>query len=406
MDVKIQNCRLCNSKNLIDIFDLGKQPPANSLRSKVELSVPYFSLKLLYCNDCSVTQLDTTVDPKFLFDDYLWVTATSLEANNYSNIFCKEVLKKISKDKPFVLEIASNDGTFLLPFKERKANILGVDPAKKIALEATNNGIPTINNFFNKELAHKIYKEKGRPDILIARNVIPHVKEINSIIEGISEIISNEGIAVIEFHYSKKIIEELHYDSIYHEHLFYFSLLTISNLFKKYGMFAFDLLISQISGGSLVLFFSKLKKEQSESLKKMISEEKKLKLNDLKTWNEFAIKSKKHSGDLKKIVEEYSIKSKLIGYGASARSSTMLNYSQINSNHIEYIIDKNPLKKGLITPGTDIPIVTFTEGIKGAKNRNVLLLAWNFKSEIVTELRENGFTGDIIVPLPNEIIIL
>ena len=171
-------------------------------------------------------------------------------------------------------------------------------------------------------------------------------------------------------------------------------------------MFAFDLLISPISGGSLVLFFSKLKKEKSETLKKMISEEKKLKLNDLKTWNEFAIKSKKHSGDLKKIVEEYSIKSKLIGYGASARSSTMLNCSQINSNHIEYIIDKNPLKKGLITPGTDIPIVTFTEGIKGAKNRNVLLLAWNFKSEIVTELRENGFTGDIIVPLPNEIIIL
>lgn len=401
----ISVCRLCSSNDLQDVLDLGEQPPANSLREDLKESVPCAPLKLVHCGRCSAVQLTATVAPSYLFSQYVWVTATSATARAYSETYCTEVLSRAGLKSPFVVEVASNDGTFLKQFKEKGCKILGVDPAKNIATSASNAGIPTLAEFFDVKIAEKILTEHLRPNIVMARNVIPHVKEIHSIVSGMSSLINEDGTVVIEFHYAKIIAEELHYDSIYHEHLFYFSIKSLAALFAQYGLYPFDAFGSPISGGSLVLFFSKQQKQPSTELNRLTEIEVHSGLNDLSTWQHFGAESRQHAANLKAIVTEYSKKSALIGYGASARSSTLMNFAGISSSQIECVIDRNPIKHGLYTPGTDIPIVSYEEGIQKLDGKHVLLLAWNFEEEIVQDLRSCGFKGDIIVPLPNKVHI-
>ena len=402
---EIDACRLCSSKDLHDVLDLGSQPPANSLRKNLNESVPNAPLKLIQCGHCSAIQLTATVDPAYLFSQYVWVTATSATARSYSETYCAEVLKRTVVKSPFVVEVASNDGTFLKQFEEKGCSILGVDPAQNIATKAISAGIPTLAEFFHVTIAKKILVEHQRPNIVMARNVIPHVKEIHSIVEGLSTLVDSDGMVVIEFHYAKTIAEELHYDSIYHEHLFYFSIKSLAAIFAQYGLYPFDAFASPISGGSLVLFFSSNKIELSAVLNKLVATEEQSGLNHLSTWQEFGAKSKKHARNLKEIVEEYSKNGPLVAYGASARSSTLMNFAGISNQEIEYVIDRNPIKQGLYTPGTNIPIVSYEEGLKRLDGKHLLLLAWNFEEEIVQNLRASGFKGDIIVPLPNEIHI-
>jgi hypothetical protein len=403
--VEIDACRLCSSKDVQDVLDLGDQPPANSLRKDVKESVPYAPLKLVQCGHCSTVQLTATVDPDYLFSQYVWVTATSATARSYSEMYCTEVLNRAVVESPFVVEVASNDGTFLKQFKEKGCQVLGVDPAKSIAINASNVGIPTLAEFFDVTIAKKILAEHQRPNIVMARNVIPHVKEIHSIVEGMSSLVDADGMVVIEFHYAKIIAEELHYDSVYHEHLFYFSIKSLAELFAQYGLYPFDAFTSPISGGSLVLFFSSQQKEASTALNRLLEVEEHFGLNERSTWQQFGAKSKQHACTLKSIVGEYTKSGALIAYGASARSSTLMNFAGISNSEIECVIDRNSIKHGLYTPGTNILIVSYEEGLKKLDGKHLLLLAWNFEAEIVQDLRASGFKGDIIVPLPNEVHI-
>ena len=403
---KITKCRICNSSKVDLFMDLTDQPPANSLRDKLDEDLPNIPLQLMHCLNCSTIQLSATVDPKYLFSHYVWVTGTSKTAKEYSKYFSLNVLQRSKIERPFVVEIASNDGTFLKDFAKNGCKVLGVDPAKNIAEMAEKEGVPTLAEFFNIDTANRIKEKNGRADIIFARNVIPHVKEVHSIIEGISNLLNEDGLGVIEFHYSQIILDELHYDSIYHEHLFFYSLKSMIFLLNKYELNPFDLTHSPISGGSLVIYFSKNQKEKTKELINSIKQESDKKTNELKTWQEFAIACKKHAIELKLIVEKYKSIGPVIAYGASARSSTMLNYACLNSDVIDCVIDKNPLKHGRYTPGTNIPIISFEEGKKlFNKCGSILLLAWNFEKEITEELRANGYTGSIIVPLPNKILI-
>ena len=271
---------------------------------------------------------------------------------------------------------------------------------------ANKAGITTIPNFFDKKLSKKINQKHGKADIIFARNVIPHVESIHAIAEGINDLISKNGTVAIEFHYSKKILDELHYDSIYHEHLFYFSIKTLTNFFKNYELFPFDFDTSPISGGSLVIYFSKQEKKISNKLLNLIKLENNQKINDLKTWRKFSSDSKKHSQNLLKLVRTISKKNLIIGYGASARSSTLLNYSKINSNYLDFIIDKNSLKNNKFTAGTNIKIhlpKIVKDKIK--KYKFCILLAWNFKKEVIKELKKMKFFGKVIIPLPKKTTI-
>ena len=400
----INECRICFSREFKEILNLGNQPPANSIYKENNPHPNPVPLRLMFCHKCHTVQLGETVDPSYLFDKYVWVTGTSKVAKEHSELFFNEIINKTKKKNPFVIEIASNDGTFLKVFKENNCKILGVDPAKNRAKTATSMGIPTLPLFFSKEVAIDLVKTHGYPDVVFARNVIPHVKKIHSVIEGISKLINKEGIGAIEFHDAKIILQELHYDSIYHEHLFYFSLKTISYLLNIYKLNVFDIAVSPISGGSWIVYFSKEIKEKSASLKDALKNEQKLGVNDYVSWRHFGQRAIKHSKNLSQIVNKYN---QIIAYGASARSATLLNFCKINNKQVNYIIDKNIMKQGLIAPGSNIRIVSLTDAQKNFDNIDVLLLlAWNFENEIVDEIKLLGFKGKIIIPLPLEIRVI
>jgi len=402
----IENCRICSSNKIKEVLDLGDQPPANSLykANNVPHSVP---LRLMYCQDCSTVQLGEDVDPEYLFSQYLWVTGTSNTAIEYSHEFTKKALSQIDEEivQPYVVEIASNDGTFLKRFLENGSKVLGVDPAKNIAELANKNGVPTNANFFTVELAKQLVNDEGEVDIAIARNVIPHVKEIHSVIEGMRKLLKDSGTGIIEFHNAGLILDELHYDYIYHEHLFYFTLKTITGLIHQHNMHVYDIIQSPISGGSWVVYFSKIEKAKSQVLVDIELLEIEKDLNSYQRWIAFSDQVNQHAARLKEVV--FQNNEKIPAYGASARSSTLLNFCGITSEHISIVLDKNPLKDGLMTAGSNIPIVSFEDGIKNIKNqKQILLLAWNFQDEIVKELREFDFKGEFIIPLPGDPYIL
>jgi len=397
----IQSCRLCDSKKIKDVLDLGDQPPANSLYQPGSESPPNVPLRLMFCSECSTVQLGESVSPKYLFGEYLWVTGTSTTAEKHSHEFVKNALARCDVDRPSVVEIASNDGTFLRRFVEADCEVLGVDPAKNIAEVASKSGVPTLAEFFTVDIANHLIEREGQKDIVFARNVLPHVKEVLSVVEGIQTLLSESGLGIIEFHDAGLILDELHYDSIYHEHLFLFSLKTISQLLEKYNLHVFDIMPSPISGGSWVIYFSKERKPQSNNLLNAKEHEKKTGINTLERWMSFAEQTQKHAEELKNMIS--SNDGKILAYGASARSSTLLNFCGIDSEQVSAIVDKNPLKHGLLTPDSNIPIISFEDGVKEMeKVDKILLLAWNFEDEIVRELRELGYTGEFIVPLPNK----
>ena len=399
----IRNCRICKSSSLKKILDLKNQPSSNALRKNLKDKEYKIPLILLFCKKCHTAQLSATANPKYLFNHYVWVTETSKSAKEYSNLFFNRVIKKTIINS-FIVEIASNDGTFLKPFKKTGRKVLGVDPAKNIAKIANQKGIRTMPEFFNYKCAKKIIKKNSKADIVFARNVIPHVKDLHSIVKGIGTILSNKGTAIIEFHYAKIIQDELHYDSIYHEHLFYFTIKTLTNLFKKYDLYAFDVDKSPISGGSLVLYFSRNKLKMKDKLKKLIRIENNKKINKLATWKRFANKSKQHSKKFNTIIKKLKASHKLIGYGASARSSTLLNFSGISNKLMDKIIDKNKLKKNKYTPGSGIKIIDYDEIIRNiSKFSSVIILAWNFRKEIIEDLGKKGFKGNFLLPLPKQV---
>ena len=404
----IEECRVCHSANIQEILNLGKQPPANSLYRLNDDYPEDVPLRLVYCHKCSTVQLGEDVNPEYLFGSYLWITGTSNVAEQYSYKFVKKALSELIDSnikKPYVIEIASNDGTFLKRFLENGCKVLGVDPAKNIAELAVENGIPTRNDFFTIELANILLDEDGKSDIIFARNVIPHVKEIHSVISGMSTLLKANGVGIIEFHNAELVLEELHYDYIYHEHLFYYTLKTISGLIERYDLYIYDVMPSPISGGSWVVYFSKTKKQKSLKLLDVEQCELKNKTNSYKSWESFSEKVNQHARKLREMVIHED--KKILAYGASARSSTLLNFCRITSKHISSVIDKNPLKKGLMTAGSNIPIISFEEGLKDIQDaEKILLLAWNFQDEIVKDLRESGFKGEFIIPLPGDPYIL
>lgn len=399
---RITVCRLCGSDELDLILDLGTQPPANGLRVDARERLDQVPLTICRCRNCTTVQLTETVSPDHLFRDYVWVTGTSQTARDYSHRFYQNVALRTGQRSMFAIEIASNDGTFLQRFRENGHRVLGVDPAQNLARTAEAAGIPTLAEFFSLEIAQQVVQKHGRADAVMARNVLPHVPDPNDVVAGIAHCLKDEGVGAIEFHWIDKILSELHYDSIYHEHFFYHSLHSINELLKRHQLVLFDVTESPISGGSLVAYFSKTPRPVAADLKRIMTLEDERGLATLATWQKFATRSYDHRARLKNVVEE-EIRAgrKVIGYGASARSSTLLNFCGIDSRHIDCIADQSPLKHERYTPGTDVLIVA-PEKALAMKPDTVLLLAWNFREEILGRLADAGFHGNVIVPLPND----
>jgi len=397
-------CRICGGENIKPFFDLGSQPLANSLLKKKNEKEDYYPLALCWCPDCSLTQLNYTVDPKKLFSNYVWVTGTSKMARDFAEQFYKElVLRTQNAKNGYVLEIASNDGTFLLPFQRDGYSVLGVDPAQNIVEIAEQNGVPTRCLFWGSEAATRILTERGPARIIFARNVLPHVANTEDFVRGLSLALYNEGTLAIEVHYAGTILEGLQYDSIYHEHLCYFTLKPLEYLLNKFGLFVFDIEESPISGGSLIVYAKKQKVDERPKVWYYRNKESSNNINSLKKWEDFAKRSYEHRDKILKILNKI-VKSKktMVGWGASARSSTMLNFCGINSSIISTIADQNRLKQGLFTAGSHISI-NDPDTVMKINPKFVVLLAWNFAEEIIENLeRKFKYSDNYIIPLPNE----
>ena len=398
----IKECRISQSKDLINVLDLGLQPLANSLKKKQFDEESKYPLTLSFCEKSSLLQLNETIKKEILFDSYVRVTSTSLTAKNYSEKFYDNINQNIqlNKENDLIIEIASNDGTFLKPFiRNGFKKVLGVDPAQNISELANKNNIKTINDYWSKDFADDLKKNYGNAKLVFARKVIPHVSELHSVVSGVESILDENGVGIFEIHDANIIFNELHYDSVYHEHLCYFTLKSITYLLNKFNLYPFEIKRSPISGGSFVIYFSKKKQPQSKNLELAIANEENTKINNAKSWINFATKVDKHKKEINQIISNFSEK-KIIGFGSSARSQTFLNFCGFDNKNLDLIIDNNPLKQNLYSPGTNIKIVNLEMGIK-SKPDAIFILAWNFKDEIIQECKSAGYQGSFIIPFPS-----
>ncbi len=400
----IAACRICGSRDMDPFFDLGKQPLANSLLDQPGQPEATYPLSLSFCNDCSLVQLNETVEPEKLFSHYVWVTGTSKAARDFADDFYKELTARTKDARSgYVLEIASNDGTFLKPFQRGGYKVLGVDPAENIVAMAEQAGMPTVCAFFGAKAAKDIVKQNGPAKMIFARNVMAHVANAHDFVDGFREALSDDGVLAIEAHYAGVILEELQYDSMYHEHLFYYTLKSLSRLLEDHGLYVFDVLRGPISGGAVIVYARKGKGGVSKNVLAWRAEEEKQKMNVRASWEDFAQRAFAHRKKLLGILRDIAKQGdNMVGWGASARSSTLLNFCGIDAKTLPAIIDLNPLKQGRYTAGTHIPIVSAEVGM--AKNpKTVLILGWNFAAEITESLRAKfRFQGSCLIPLPNE----
>jgi hypothetical protein len=395
------SCRFFPEAELTSIVDFGFAPLANSLQKSVIEKAPVAPLHLCFSQKAGCAQLSVTVDPEQLFSEYVWVTGTSATAGKYSNEFCDRLLLECPKAKK-VAEVASNDGTFLIPFQQKGLEVLGIDPAQNIAEAANKAGIHTEAKFFSKATATELKKKYGCYDILIARNVLPHVPDSREIIAGIAELIADDGVGAIEFHSARTIFEELHYDSIYHEHVYYLTLSCMCILLKSYGLKAFDIFRSPISGGSIVVLFSKQSRDQTSALTTELLDEEQSGVLTTNGWNRFASRVKEHFGKFNALLkEEKDGGAHLLGYGASARSMTLIHASN-TASLIDQIVDNNPLKQNLFSSTGNIPILSSEKTDFQRANTSIVLLAWNFTDELLKLLKDkHHFSGKVIIPLPD-----
>lgn len=411
---KINNCRLCQKKELINVIDLKKTPLANSYRKKKRDSKKLRKIPLVVslCKYCNHLQLRYIANPELMFNDYLYVSGTSKVTKDHFRVYSSELLKvsKIKKKSQYkLIEIASNDGTFLDNFDHNKNIIVGIDPAKNLKKIASKKSRVIINDYFDYKKSIEIQNKYGLFDFIVANNVFAHVKNLNSFTKGVSNLISNIGIFVFEVSYLPNVIKKKTFDTIYHEHMSFHSIIPLIHFFNKFNLQIFDYKLIKVQGGSIRIYVSKkdMYKIQHEKVNKLIFLEKNtFKLNKINTYKKFynqIYKNKLQTIKNLDILKKNNFK--IIGYGAAAKTTTLLSFFGINENYIDYIIDDNPLKQGHCLPGTEIKIVP-KKYIKKLRPTHILILAWNFSSSII---KQNSylfkFGIKFILPFPKFRII-
>ena len=395
-------CRICGNKTKIAL-DLGSSPPANSLLEFPNEEIKKFPLVLEYCSNCSNIQLRDCLDINELYKYYFYVTPNSSTLNtHYFNLTRFLESRNYLNQNSMVLEIGSNRGLYLKFIKEKVKSILGIDPASNIVEQANNDGINTINAFFNEKLADTILDKKGRFNLIIARHCFAHNSSPHQLLKGVKKLLAKNGFIVIENAYVLNTIENNEFDQIYHEHMFYFSISSMREAFKKNGLFLHDVFLSLIHGGSIVFIAShnELNMKPSKNLKLHLDNESKyLTLNAIELFKKktFQIKDK-----LFKLVVELNLQGKIIySYGATAKGNTLLNFVGLTNKEIKYCIDNTDIKEGKYLPGSNIKIKSEEFAIENPPDY-FLLTAWNYKDEIIDKVRSYGNNDSLfIIPFPN-----
>jgi len=390
---------------------LGPTPLANSfLSDKEEFSQePSFPLDVYFCEECSLVQLLDVIDPEVLFRHYIYVTGTSDTIAEHNVELAETVSAQAGlKANDLVVEVASNDGSLLRCFKARGFATLGIEPATNIAEMASAQGIETLNQFFDSAVGQKVRSSRGPARLVIGNNVFAHVDEPRDFLLGCRHLIDDDGYVVIEVPYLREMIDKLEYDTIYHEHLCYFSASALLRLFETVGLVIARIDRIPVHGGSLRVYGTPKtgSRTHSEDAIRLCREEAEAGLTRLETFQEFASKVERNRSAvrtlLKQLTEE---KKKLAAYGAPAKGSTLTNYCGLNNRLLPYCVDKNPLKIGHYTPGMHIPVLPVSALLEQQPDF-VLILAWNFAEEIIKqqdEFRSRG--GRFIIPVPEPRIV-
>ncbi len=403
-------CRICKSSDLIKIFDLGEMPLANAFLKKEDLDKPElkFPLAVYFCKNCGLLQLLDVVNPEILFRHYYYLTSTSKPlADHFVELGTDLVDRFIKSKNDLVLEIGGNDAILLDSIKNR-CRVLNIEPAKNIAKISKEKGIDTIDEFFSVELAERIFREYGFAKVITASNVIAHIDNLKDVFEGVKILIGEEGVLVFEVHWVGNLMGLVGiggFDQIYHEHLSYFSLLSLERLISQFGLKIFDVKLIPIHGQSLQVCVSKNYKV-SESVNEILEKEKNLGIDKAQTYLDFAKEVERNKNELRDLLLKLKKENKkIVGYGAAAKGNTLLNYFQIDNKILDFIVDDSPLKQGLYTPGTHISIFP-PDRLKEDRPDYLLLLAWNYAESILKKeqkLRDEGVK--FIIPVPKVKIV-
>lgn len=403
------NCQVCDSSDLYEVLDLGHHPPSDAFLTEEDLNQPetLHPLKVLFCKDCRLVQLSYVAPPKLLFtDQYVYMSSSNEPFKAQLHAFAEKLIEKLGlSEKDFVVDIGSNDGTFLEPFINRQIKVVGVDPSS-IAKVAIEKGIPTVNEFFDENIAKMILEKHGKAQLITGLNVFQHVKYLESLVKGVKALLDDSGIFVVQSHYLLDLIDKLQYDSIYLEHLRYYSLTSLINLLNRFDLEIFDADRIDEHGGSIRAFISRKGKHIiSESVKEILRKEDDYKLHSIGTFENFRNRVNENRRTLNKLLHQ--IKSngqRVVGIGAPAKGNTLLNFCKIDSSILDYLVETNEWKVGKYCPGTHIKIKNETEMIKD-QPEYALLLPWNIKDDIIPKIRAKGYTGKIIVPNPMPAIV-
>jgi SAM-dependent methyltransferase len=400
-------CRSCGSIGLSSILNLGRLPLANALLTAAQLSEPeeLYPLDLVFCPRCTLIQIAETVAPEKLFREYFYLSSYSDTLTQHAEEIATHMKKTRQLDEQsLVLEVASNDGYLLQHYKAAGVPVLGIEPARNVARVAeTERGIPTVCDFFDEALAMRLASQGQSADVIHAHNVLAHVAELNGFVRGLRLALKDEGILIIEVPYVKDMIDRCEFDTIYHEHLCYFSLTALDHLLRRSGLIVSDVERLSIHGGTLRVFAEKTNggAHSHAVVRRLLDEEAAWGVGHEDFYSGFGSRVAHLRDQLVNLLRDLKREGKRIAvYGASAKGSTLLNYFGIGKETLDFVVDRNSIKQGMFTPGTHL-LICSPEKLLSEQPDYVLLLTWNFADEILAqqeEYRDRG--GRFIVPIP------